>query len=151
VLASLMSTLETLSADLPLIFAVHPRTHARLDTLGIVQHHGAEILLLPPQGYHAMLGLMRDARLVLTDSGGIQEETTALGVPCLTLRSNTERPITVTEGSNTLAGTLPSNILSLARRALAGRGKAGAVPAKWDGHAAERIAAVIANWASETR
>ncbi len=149
-LTSLVSTLETLSVDLPLIFAVHPRTHARLAALGILQHHAAEILLLPPQGYHAMLGLMRDARLVLTDSGGIQEETTALGVPCITLRDNTERPITVTEGSNTLAGTTPSNILGLARRTLEGRGKAGAMPANWDGHAAERIAAVIAKWAAVT-
>jgi UDP-N-acetylglucosamine 2-epimerase (non-hydrolysing) len=151
VLASLMNTLELLSVDLPLIFAVHPRTYARLEKLGIVQHHAAEILLLPPQGYHAMLGLMRDARLVLTDSGGIQEETTALGVPCLTLRDNTERPITITEGSNTLAGTSPASILGLARRSLSGRGKAGAMPEHWDGHAAERIAAIVARWAAEAR
>ncbi len=149
VLACLINTLERLSADLPLIFAVHPRTRARLDKLGLMPRHAAQILLLPPQGYHAMLGLMRDARLVLTDSGGIQEETTALGVPCLTLRDNTERPVTISEGSNTLAGRSAPNILGLARRALAGHGKAGAMPQHWDGHAAERIAAVIARWASE--
>lgn len=151
VLASLMHTLRTLSADLPLIFPLHPRTQARLEKSGMLRETAPGLLFLPPQGYHAMLGLMRDARLVLTDSGGIQEETTALGVPCITLRDTTERPVTVSEGSNTLAGTKAAAILATARATLLGRGKAGTVPANWDGHAAERIAAVIARWAGETR
>jgi UDP-N-acetylglucosamine 2-epimerase (non-hydrolysing) len=90
-----------------------------------------------------MLGLMRAARLVATDSGGIQEETTALGIPCLTLRDNTERPITLDEGTNTLVGRDPARILAAAREILAGGGKGGRIPEFWDGRAAERIVAVL--------
>jgi UDP-N-acetylglucosamine 2-epimerase (non-hydrolysing) len=93
-----------------------------------------------------MLGLMKDARLVLTDSGGIQEETTALGVPCLTLRENTERPITVVEGSNTIVGSNPEKIKSCFEEIMQSGGKAGRTPEYWDGKAAERIAEVISNW-----
>jgi UDP-N-acetylglucosamine 2-epimerase (non-hydrolysing) len=94
-----------------------------------------------------MLGLMREAKLVLTDSGGIQEETTALGVPCITLRENTERPITVTQGTNTVAGTNPENILAVYERIISGEGKAGRVPVLWDGNAAKRIVDVVNRWA----
>jgi UDP-N-acetylglucosamine 2-epimerase (non-hydrolysing) len=104
------------------------------------------VLLLPPAGYLDMLGLMRRATVVLTDSGGVQEETTALGVPCITLRTNTERPVTVTEGTNTLAGDDRKLILALCVAVLRGEGKAGRVPRLWDGQAATRIAAVIADW-----
>jgi UDP-N-acetylglucosamine 2-epimerase (non-hydrolysing) len=90
-----------------------------------------------------MLGLMKDARMVLTDSGGIQEETTALGVPCITLRNNTERPITVEQGTNTIAGQNPERILAAFRDIMATGGKAGRVPELWDGHAADRIAAIL--------
>jgi UDP-N-acetylglucosamine 2-epimerase (non-hydrolysing) len=95
-------------------------------------------------GYLAMLGLMRDARLVLTDSGGVQEETTGLGVPCLTLRGNTERPITIDEGTNELVGRDRELILAKTREILTTGGKTGRVPELWDGRSAERIAAHLA-------
>jgi UDP-N-acetylglucosamine 2-epimerase (non-hydrolysing) len=102
--------------------------------------------LLPPQGYLEMLGLMAGATVVLTDSGGLQEETTALGVPCLTLRENTERPITVDEGTNTMVGRDVQAIRDGVSAILAGRGKSGRVPENWDGRAAERIAADLYGW-----
>ena len=102
--------------------------------------------LLPPQGYLEMLGLMRDATLVLTDSGGLQEETTALGVPCLTLRDNTARPITAEQGTNTLVGRDAQAIRVGVADILRGEGKRGRVPEYWDGHAADRIAADLAAW-----
>ena len=88
---------------------------------------------------------MANAKLILTDSGGIQEETTILGVPCLTIRENTERPITMTEGTNTLVGTDPEKILLETNRILAGKGKSGHIPELWDGHAAERIVEILKN------
>ena len=97
--------------------------------------------MLPPQGYLEMLGLMSASTLVMTDSGGMQEETTALAVPCLTMRDNTERPITVDQGTNTLVGRDRDAILRLVDEILATGGKRGRVPELWDGHAAERIAA----------
>lgn len=100
-------------------------------------------MVLPPLGYLQMLGLQRQARLILTDSGGLQEESTALGVPCFTLRPNTERPITLTEGSNTLVGTDPAAIAAAFADLQATGGKAGRIPELWDGHAAERIVAVL--------
>ena len=104
------------------------------------------IVTLPPLDYLAMLGLMRTARLVLTDSGGIQEETTALGIPCITLRDNTERPITVEEGTNTMAGKDHARILALVDEILRGGGKAGRIPELWDGRASQRIVAVLHDW-----
>ena len=102
--------------------------------------------MLPPQGYLEMLGLMAGATLVLTDSGGLQEETTALGVPCLTMRENTERPITIEQGTNALVGRDRDAILGAVAEILLGRGKRGRVPEYWDGHAAERIAADLWAW-----
>ncbi len=99
--------------------------------------------MVPPLGYVEMLALMRDAALVLTDSGGVQEETTALGVPCGTLRENTERPATVAEGTNQLLGRDRGRILELVDETLRGGGKRGQLPELWDGRAADRIAAVI--------
>jgi UDP-N-acetylglucosamine 2-epimerase (non-hydrolysing) len=104
------------------------------------------VALLPPQGYLEMLGLMAGAKVVLTDSGGIQEETTALGVPCLTLRESTERPITVEQGTNTVVGRDAALILACVDDILAGRGKQGRVPELWDGKAAQRIAEHLAEW-----
>jgi len=129
---------------------VHPRTRARIEAAGLGVSLQSGLLTMPPLGYLDMLGLMGGARLVLTDSGGIQEETTALGVPCITLRENTERPITVTAGTNTVVGTDPGRIRAAFHDILATGGKRGRVPDLWDGRAAERIATTIARWA-ETR
>ena len=141
-LARIIGALNRVAAELPLVFPVHPRTRGQLDRLGIAL--SPRIELLAPQPYMSFLNLWKDATLVFTDSGGLQEETTALGVPCLTLRENTERPITVDEGTNTLAGTDPAQIESLAFQALRHGGKRGRRPALWDGCAAERIVGILA-------
>ena len=141
-LGALFQVFEELHRELPVVFPVHPRTRAMIEQrLG---GRAPRLMTTEPLGYLDVLALMADARFVLTDSGGVQEETTALGVPCLTLRNNTERPITVTEGTNTLAGTDAAVIRAEARKLLAGESKRGRVPALWDGHAAERIVAALA-------
>jgi UDP-N-acetylglucosamine 2-epimerase (non-hydrolysing) len=134
--------LRDIATDLPLVFPVHPRTRANLDKFGI--DLGPNVTLAGPQAYMAFLNLWKDAAVVLTDSGGLQEETTALGVPCVTIRENTERPVTVEEGSNVLAGTDPEKIIAEARKVLRGEGKQGRRPHLWDGKAAERIVAILA-------
>jgi UDP-N-acetylglucosamine 2-epimerase (non-hydrolysing) len=139
--ARIAGALKEISAELPLIFPVHPRTRANLDKFGI--DLGPNITLAGPQAYMAFLNLWKDAAVVLTDSGGLQEETTALGVPCVTIRENTERPVTVDEGSNVLAGTDPVNIMAETRKVLRGEGKQGKRPHLWDGKAAERIVAIL--------
>lgn len=146
-LAGLLETVAMLAVDLPIAFPLHPRTRASIERHGLqawLEKPG--IRVLPPLGYLEMLGLMKDARIVLTDSGGIQEETTALGVPCLTLRENTERPATVDEGTNTIVGTERKKILAAAEDILNGGGKAGRIPEYWDGRAAVRIAAILLPW-----
>ncbi len=146
-LRGLLTLLTRVSAELPLVFPVHPRTHNRIAELGMSQLlESPRIRLTRPLGYLEMLGVMSRARMVLTDSGGIQEETTALGVPCLTLRENTERPITVEEGTNTVVGTQPSVIWKEFEHTLRTGGKVGRIPELWDGHAATRIVAAIRNW-----
>jgi UDP-N-acetylglucosamine 2-epimerase (non-hydrolysing) len=140
-LAELLGAMDAIAAHVPVIFPVHPRTQQRLTQDGIKTH--PQLKLIPPVGYLDFLCLLSKATLVLTDSGGIQEETTALGVPCLTLRENTERPITISEGTNQLIGTDPRNILAAAEDVLAGRAKRGRIPPFWDGHAAERIVEVL--------
>ena len=136
----------------PLVFPVHPRTRGRLEALGLMDElRDGGVTLLEPQGYREMLGLMRDAALVLTDSGGIQEETTALGVPCLTLRESTERPITVSEGTNTVVGTMPEDIREAYEQLMGGDGKAGRQPQLWDGKAAVRIAEHLSTWLQQRR
>ncbi|OFZ97615.1 MAG: UDP-N-acetylglucosamine 2-epimerase [Betaproteobacteria bacterium RBG_19FT_COMBO_58_11] len=134
--------LQEIAAELPLIFPVHPRTRSNLEKFGI--DLGSNITLVGPQAYMAFLNLWKDAAVVLTDSGGLQEETTALGVPCITIRENTERPVTVDEGSNVLAGTDPARIVAEARKVLRGEGKQGRRPHLWDGKAAQRIVEVLA-------
>jgi UDP-N-acetylglucosamine 2-epimerase (non-hydrolysing) len=133
--------LAALARELPVVFPVHPRTRAMMEAIA-AEHPG--LLLCEPLGYLDFLSLVADARAVLTDSGGIQEETTYLGIPCFTLRDNTERPITLTAGTNTLLGLDPAAItqipLALAQRPA----KPPVPPPLWDGHAAERIAAVVA-------
>lgn len=134
--------LKEIAAELPLIFPVHPRTRSNLENFGI--DLGPNITLVGPQAYMAFLNLWKDAVMVLTDSGGLQEETTTLGVPCITIRENTERPITVDEGSNVLAGTDPARIVAEARKVLRGEGKQGRRPHLWDGKAAVRIVEALA-------
>jgi UDP-N-acetylglucosamine 2-epimerase (non-hydrolysing) len=135
--------LKEIARDLPLIFPVHPRTRANLERFGIDLE--PNITLVGPQAYMAFLSLWKDAMMVLTDSGGLQEETTALGIPCITIRNNTERPITVDEGTNVLAGTDPAAIIAEARKVMAGHAKRGKRPALWDGRAAERIVTILAS------
>ena len=147
VLRELLSVLREVSTRLPLVFALHPRTRTNIERFGLSDFIDARrVIILPPQGYLEMLGLLADAAVVLTDSGGLQEETTALGVPCLTLRDSTERPITVEQGTNAVVGTDRSAILACVTDILAGRGKRGRVPELWDGHAAQRIAADLGQW-----
>lgn len=147
VLRRLLDTLASLSEHLPLVFPAHPRTVARIRDTGLMSLiESSRIAVTGPLGYLHLLGLMTKARLVLTDSGGLQEETTALGIPCITLRENTERPVTVSEGTNTIVGTDPVKIRACFEDALRTGGKGGRVPALWDGRAAERIAQVIVDW-----
>ncbi len=152
VLGGLLAALADISRLIPLVFAVHPRTRATIDTNGldgIISATG--ILATPPLGYLQSVGLMREARLVVTDSGGVQEETTALGVPCITVRESTERPITVSEGTNVLVGNSPGRLRSAVDELLATGGKRGRVPEMWDGKAAHRIVAHIASYLAGRR
>ncbi len=136
-----MQAISSVSSRIPILFPVHPRTRRRLEGGGVPIGNG--IRLCEPLPYLAFLGLMAKSRFVLTDSGGIQEETTALGVPCLTLRRNTERPVTVTHGTNRLA-TTPEEIQAGADEILAGRWRTGESVPLWDGRASERIVDVLA-------
>ena len=140
-LAGIAGALREISGRLPLVFPVHPRTRGNLEKFGL--DLGPNVILTKPLSYMDFLNLWKDASLIMTDSGGLQEETTALGVPCLTLRENTERPVTVDEGTNTMVGCDPSKIIQAAAEVLAGKGKAGRQPQFWDGRAAERIVAEL--------
>jgi UDP-N-acetylglucosamine 2-epimerase (non-hydrolysing) len=148
VLAALLDALDEIQRELPIVFPVHPRTRKRLEEWGLGGRLAAmgALKLCEPLGYLEFLGLTAQARLVLTDSGGLQEETTGLGVPCLTLREETERPITVSEGTNTLVGGEVRSIVAEVQEVIAGRGKSGRIPALWDGKAAERAAAALREW-----
>ena len=149
VLARLLEVLGQISRRTPLLFPIHPRTEQRIATAGLTGLlEGSAITTLQPQGYLEMLGLMKDARVVFTDSGGIQEETTALGVPCITLRENTERPVTVSQGTNTVVGTSVERILACYEDVVTTGGKLGRVPELWDGNAAVRIVQTINQWAA---
>jgi UDP-N-acetylglucosamine 2-epimerase (non-hydrolysing) len=140
-LTEILSALDVVQKKLTLVFPVHPRTVNRLKQFGFWDEvqRWPNLKLVEPVGYLDSLWLMANAKLVLTDSGGVQEETTVLGTPCLTIRQNTERPVTITEGTNVLVGTSQAKIVSEARQILDGRGKSGRVPKYWDGKAAERI------------
>ena len=153
--AALRATLDALTAvaaRIPLIFPVHPRTIARLDEFGLAPHSRtiSDLRLIEPLGYNDFVTLFSRARLVVTDSGGIQEETTALGIPCLTMRDSTERPITVTEGTNIVVGSDRDRIARAVDEILAGKGKTGRVPEGWDGHAALRIVDVLERFRAGT-
>jgi UDP-N-acetylglucosamine 2-epimerase (non-hydrolysing) len=154
----LVSTLNEISQELPLIFPLHPRTRQRLAGLVEGSHHN--LRLIDPVGYLEFVALQYHATLVITDSGGIQEETTFTGVPCLTMRDSTERPVTVAMGTNTLVGRDMRRLRMEISNILRGKNKKGRVPPLWDGHASERIATLIvgksvstdeaAQWASNT-
>ena len=141
-LTGIMGALRTIARELPLVLPMHPRTRARCDACGIGP--GPDIRVTPPLSYMEFLALWRDAEVVLTDSGGVQEECTALGVRCVTLRDNTERPVTLSDGTNILAGTTPQGIIEATRRSRSTPPSARRPPC-WDGRAAERIAAVLAD------
>jgi UDP-N-acetylglucosamine 2-epimerase (non-hydrolysing) len=142
ILEGLLNALEEIGKKLPVVFPVHPRTRARIAKFGLSDRISpTRIRLIEPLGYLDFLRLYSGARIVLTDSGGLQEETTALGIPCLTLRENTERPITITLGTNRLVGTNPEKIKAAAAEILSGAddSREKKIPPLWDGHAAERI------------
>ena len=141
-LKRLLQSLLEVNRDLAIIFPARPRTRQRISDFGL---NAEQLRVLDPLSYVDFLGLQSRATVVITDSGGIQEETTYLGVPCLTLRENTERPVTVTVGTNVLVGRDPDKLRSELSRVLAGQAKKGTIPPLWDGHAGERIAAVLAD------
>jgi len=155
VLGRILAALEVLGRHLPIVFPVHPRTRKQLERFGfwgrlrfLEPRRGAQlcrpgVYCLPPLGYLDFLQLMSKARLVLTDSGGMQEETTVLGVPCITLRENTERPVTVELGTNVVVGTDKERIIQEGLKVIAGEGKKGSIPPGWDGLAAQRIVDVL--------
>jgi len=136
-LERILDALSDVAAQIPVIFPVHPRTRARMKDH---QLQFAGLLLTGPLTYLQVLGLQRHATVVVTDSGGVQEETTYLGVPCLTVRENTDRPVTVRLGTNTVVGSDPARLSGLVSDVLGGRGKRGTIPPMWDGKAGERIA-----------
>ncbi len=144
-LREVVEALNDIAAAIPLLFPVHPRTRQGLRAAGLEGAAARPALrLLPPLSYLEFIDLLDGAALAITDSGGIQEETTVLGVPCLTLRENTERPITVTEGTNIVVGTDPRALQPHVEAILAGGGKTGRMPALWDGRTAQRIAGILA-------
>lgn len=157
-LGPMLEALAELSRDLPLLYPVHPRTRARMASFGLTTGDEAwtwwsdsKVMLCPPLRYLEFLWLLDHARLVLTDSGGIQEETTVLGVPCLTVRENTERAVTIHHGTNRLVGLEPSDVLSAAREVLgAARPTGGRTPELWDGQTGERIAEDLVSWLRES-
>ena len=145
VLQGMIDTLASITRDYPVIFPVHPRTRARLDEKALAV---GGLHLIEPLGYLEFLALERDAHLVITDSGGVQEETTYLGVPCVTVRTTTERPVTISSGTNVLVGLDPQKMLAAAKARLGKPRVKTPVPELWDGHAAERIAAILIEAAS---
>lgn len=147
ILGRITEAFETIEKDLPIVFPMHPRTVANLKKLGFAERFDAmkNLRIIEPLGYLDFMKLTANAAVVLTDSGGIQEETTILGVHCLTVRENTERPVTLTHGTNQLVGTDPAKIIAAYRKARATKITSLPTPEKWDGQAAQRIAAILAS------
>lgn len=145
---SIIRALEELDKHISIVFPIHLRTKANLESLGFVDRLAAmkNIVITEPLGYLDFLNLVANSKFVLTDSGGLQEETTVLGVPCLTLRNNTERPITVWEGTNTMVGNVCDVIIKESCAILENGGKTGKSPMLWDGKAAERIVGILSEW-----
>jgi len=150
---NLLSAFEIVEKQLPLVFPVHPRAKKQIVNLGLMPKVESmeHFFLIDPLGYLDFLKLEKNAKIVFTDSGGIQEETTVLGVPCLTLRENTERPITIKYGTNELVGTEPENIVAAVERILDGHHKVGSIPQYWDGKTALRVVQVLRNLKNEKR
>jgi UDP-N-acetylglucosamine 2-epimerase (non-hydrolysing) len=143
-LGGILNALARISEDMPVIFPVHPRARKSIEEFGHLKLiNDSNIELLPPMSYVDFMKLWKDASLVLTDSGGLQEETTALGIPCFTIRANTERPVTIEEGTNTLVGTTGDSILSAYEKFKSKGPKKGRVPQYWDGKAAQRILGLL--------
>jgi len=140
ILAPIWGAVTEVAQQIPMLFPVHPRTRQKLAAFDL---NGSGVTMVDPIGYMDMLYAVKGAAMVLTDSGGLQEETTVLGIPCITIRESTERPVTVDIGTNYLVGTRPEAILSAARDILAGRAKQGVIPMHWDGKAAARISEII--------
>ena len=142
----LLNAFSEIENDLKIVFPIHPRSRKMLTNFGLDDRISAmqNLVLLDPIGYLDFMKLMHDAKLVLTDSGGIQEETTYLGIPCITLRENTERPVTIDVGTNVLVGSDTELVVSEAKKIISGQSKKGQVPDLWDGKAAERIVSIIA-------
>lgn len=148
-LEGILSSIDSIGRRMPVVFPVHPRTVKRVEELGLSERLSktAGLRTAPPLGYLDFLKLQAEAKMVLTDSGGIQEETTILGVPCITIRENTERPVTITHGTNVLAGTSPRRILQEAEAVLNGQRRLPDQPPElWDGRAGDRIVEVFAKF-----
>lgn len=144
-LQEILEAIQKIAEELPVYFPVHPRTRQRIEEFRIFDKlNSGKMHLLPPLSYKDFLRLWKDACLVLTDSGGVQEETTALGIPCFTIRENTERPITIEEGTNVLVGTTGTGILSAYENFRKGNSKKGRIPKYWDGKTSQRIISVLA-------
>ncbi len=137
--------------DTAIVFPVHPRTTNMINEFGLENRINQipNLILTKPTGYLDFLALIKYSKVVLTDSGGLQEETTALGIPCITLRENTERPITVEEGTNTIVGNKTENILNEWRNISLNGGKSGRIPELWDGKTAVRISDILVNFLKE--
>jgi UDP-N-acetylglucosamine 2-epimerase (non-hydrolysing) len=140
VFGGILEALRDIARDIPVIFPIHPRSRKRISEFGLDL---GDVRITDPYGYHEFLNLTSNARVVLTDSGGLQEETTILGVPCLTLRRNTERPVTISAGTNIMVGPEKSRILAAYNRVASGDWKPAGPPELWDGRAAERIVEII--------
>jgi len=142
-LEELRNVLNVIANKMPVVFPIHPRTRYNLETWELMDGFSANVLLSEPIGYIDFLSLASKSTLIITDSGGIQEESTFMGIQCITVRDNTERPVTVDIGTNQLIGTNLFNVKEAALGVLGGKVKAGSIPELWDGHAAERIAEII--------
>lgn len=141
----ILESLKTIEKHLPIIFPVHPRTKKQIENLKLLPHINRlkKVVLIPPLGYIDFMKLALESRFILTDSGGIQEESTVLGTPCVTLRENTERPATVASGANVVAGTNPKKVIFAAKSIIFGKPKKIKIPKYWDGNAAERIVKIL--------